>query len=270
MFYADYHMHTLFSSDSTTPVVDMIEQSVKIGLKEIAITDHVDFDFPDMQYPFLVDYTEYNRTLQNFKELYKNKINILIGVEIGLQPHVKNMIKDLCKNHYDFIIGSTHCVDKKDICAGDYFDNKEQKEAYRRYFEDVLNSVKLYDCFNVYGHLDYINRYGDFIDKTLDTTEYMDIIEEILRVIIQKGKGIEINTSGFRYGLGHTHPQMPVLKRYKELGGEIITIGSDAHTPQYIASNFDMAYKMLEEVGFEYLTVFKDKIPKFLRLKDIY
>lgn len=267
MFYSDYHMHTNFSSDSKTPIEEMVKKSIEIGLKEIAITDHIDFDYPDKDYPFLYDYKTYYETINNLKEKYMSKITILTGVEIGLQPHIKNNIDDLLKNNsYDFIIGSTHCTDKKELCTSLFFENKDKFQAYNEYFEDVLNSVKLYDCYNVYGHLDYIVRYGTYADKSLDYNTYKEIIDEILINIIKKDKGIEINTSGFRYGLNCTHPKLYVVKRYKELGGKIITVGSDAHSPEYIASNFNSAYDILKESGFKYITTFKNQKPVWIAI----
>ena len=267
MFYSDYHMHTNFSSDSKAPMEEMVKKSIEIGLKEIAITDHIDFDYPDKDYPFLYDYQTYQNSINFLKEKYSDKINILTGVEIGLQPHIKRSIDNLLiSNSYDFIIGSTHCTDKKELCTSLYFENKTKPQAYMQYFEDVLNSAKMYDCYNVYGHLDYIIRYGTYEDKSLDYNDYKEIIDEILITIIRKDKGIEINTSGFRYGLNCTHPKLYVVKRYKELGGKIITVGSDAHSPEYIASNFDSAYNILREVGFKYITIFKNQKPIWLAI----
>ncbi len=175
-------------------------------------------------------------------------------------------IDELMKNHYDFVIASSHVVDKCDLCTNDFFEGKTKFMAYLGYFADVLNNVKTCDFFSVYGHIDFINRYGNYADKKMVYGDYKFITDEILKTLIEKGKGIEINTSGYRYGLGHTHPQFELVKRYKELGGEIITVGSDAHVPEDIAKDFDKAYKMLEEAGFKYLTLFTDKKPEFVKI----
>jgi len=268
MYFADYHTHSDFSSDSTTPMEKNIKQAIALDLKEIAITDHIDFDYPDPDFSFVFEYESYKKQVDFLSEKYRNKIKILLGVEIGLQTHVYEEIENfLSKNYFDFIIGSTHCIDKCDLFTNDFFIGKTKYEAYYRYFEDVLNHIKKFSNFNVYGHLDFINRYGDYKDKTMIYSEFKDITDEILKELISRGKGIELNTSGFRYGLGHTHPQFEILKRYKELGGEIITVGSDAHVSKDICYHFDIAYNMLKEAGFEYITTFDNQHPKFIKIK---
>ncbi len=267
MFIADYHTHCNFSSDSETPMEDMIIKAIELGLKEIALTDHVDLDYPNYELDFSIDYNDYNKVFYNLKEKYKDKIKLLLGIEIGLQPHLKQRLVDIYNSvDFDFVIASTHVVDRLDLYNGDFYKNKSKEEAYQLYFEDVLNNIHIHNNFNVYGHLDYIIRYGDFENKALDYNDYKDIIDEILKALIDKGKGIEINTSGYRYKLNQTHPQIEVLKRYKELKGEIITVGSDAHKPQDIAAYFDVAYSLLKQVGFKYITLFEKCNPKFISI----
>ncbi|MBQ4347331.1 MAG: histidinol-phosphatase HisJ family protein [Firmicutes bacterium] len=265
MYRADYHMHTNFSSDSDTPMESMIQKSIELGLSEIAITDHVDFDYPDEDFPFLIDYSEYMPVFTKLKEKYSGQINILFGVEIGLQAHIENEIKNLCaENDFDFIIGSTHCADKFDLCAPDFFEGKTKSEAYNRYFENILESIRQYPQFNVYGHLDAVNRYGIYGDNSLNYSEHKEITDYIFRELISRGKGIEINTSGLRYGVGDVHPGFEMVKRYRELGGEILTIGSDAHKPENIAQDFGEAYTLAKEAGFKAITIFRNKKPVFM------
>lgn len=264
MLYSDYHMHTNFSSDSETEMEAMIQKSIQLGLKEIAITDHIDYDYPDQNYPFLFEYESYAKQVHAFQEKYQDKISILLGVEFGLQTSVKDKIDDFCKNHFDFIIGSTHTVEGLELYHDYFYKGKTQSEAYRIYFEDLLENVKLFDGFHVYGHLDYINRYGHYDNRDLNYHDYAEIIDEILKVLIAKGKGIELNTSGFKYGLGYAHPKFEILCRYKELGGEIITIGSDAHEPEHIGFHFKDAYDILKAAGFKAFTTFKNQQPHWI------
>lgn len=266
MYIADYHTHSNFSSDSDTPLEENIKKAVSLGLKEIACTDHIDYDYPDPEFSFLFDYIPYKKEIDRLKEKYSG-IKIKTGVEIGIQPHVIDKINNLImQNYFDFIIASTHVTqDKYDLCTNDFFEGKSKHQAYTDYFEEVLSNVKNYDFFSVYGHIDFINRYGNYEDKTMDYNEFKSITDEILKIIISKGKGIEVNTSGYRYGLGHPHPQFELIKRYKELGGEIITVGSDAHKPEQITLKFDKAYELLKEAGFKYITLFNDRKPEFVK-----
>ncbi len=149
-----------------------------------------------------------------------------------------------------------------------FFEGYTRKEAYLRYFEEVLQNIKLYDNeFDVYGHLDYVVRYGGYAEKRIDYQEFREILDEILIQLIKKDKGIEINTSGIRYGLGNPHPNIDIVKRYKELGGKIITIGSDAHKVEDFAKDFDIAYDLLKEAGFDEIAIFHHRKPDFIKIK---
>ena len=265
MIYSDYHMHTNYSSDSDATMESMIEKAISLGLKEIAITDHLDYQYPDPEFPFLLDYDAYTAKINDMKQKYDGKIIIRKGVEFGLQSHVKKETDDFYKNGiFDFVIGSTHCVKGLELYGNYFYNGKTQHNAYLEYFEDLYNNVKIYDCFNVYGHMDYVNRYGDYDNRNLNVSEFMEIIDEILKLLIKKDKGIELNTSGIKYGLGYIHPKIEIIKRYKELGGEIVTIGSDAHSPEYVASHIKDAYTLLRHAGFKAFTVFEKQQPRFI------
>lgn len=266
----DYHMHTSFSTDSKAPMTSMIESAIEKGLSEIALTDHVDFDFPTEnpnEPAFLVDYNEYVKAFYPLREHYQNQIRILFGVEIGLQRHIKSSILNLLQDFpFDFVIGSIHTVNHMDVYAPLYHKGKTKEESYTEYFHYALSCAGMYDCYDVFGHLDYINRYGNYADKILRYADYRDLIDEILKTIIHGGKGIEINTSGYRYGLNQTHPQKDIIRRYLELGGEIITVGSDAHRPQDIATHFESVTEILQSLGIKYLTQFRNRKPEMYRL----
>ena len=181
---------------------------------------------------------------------------------MGLQRHVYDQIRQMvADNEYDFIIGSSHCVDRCDLCMPDFFVGKTKEEAYERYFEDVLYHVEHCPVFQVYGHIDFISRYGGYADPTLTYDQYAPVLDRILRGLIDQGKGLEVNTSGFRYGLNRTHPQFDILKRYYDLGGRIVTVGSDAHRPEDIASHFEQAHTLLLAAGFQEVTRFCKQQP---------
>ena len=223
MLYADYHLHSNFSADCQTAMIDMIEQAIQLGMKEIAFTDHIDLKYPYKNLTYYYEYKDYRNMIEECRDIYRNKIRFILGVELGLQTQDADAINALIEeNEYDFIIGSSHRVNGVSISKPDFFEGKSCHAAYQEYFEYVLKCIETFDCFNVYGHLDYISRYGT---EPLQYKEYVDIIDEILKKLIEKKKGLEINTSGYRYGINATHPSIPILNRYQQLGGEIVTIG---------------------------------------------
>lgn len=265
MYLIDYHTHTSFSSDSQAPMEDMILSAIDKGLDEMAITDHVDFDDR-------YDYTDYNRYIPYFNELkekYADKIKLCLGVEVGVDNYFKDKVNAFTKSFdFDFIIGSSHAVTGKDLYFDreDFFAGKTKQTAYNQYFSELLKNIELCEDFCVYGHLDFVSRYGIYEDNSLKYADYKDIIDEVLRTLINKGKGIEINTSGFRYGIADAYPQLDIVKRYKQLGGEIITVGSDSHFTRDVADHIGFAYDMLAEAGFKYITTFEKRKPVFVKL----
>jgi len=264
MYKIDYHMHTNYSSDSDADMESMILSAISKGLNEIAITDHVDYNakYEPPNYDILIN------KFNIMKEKYKSKISMILGVEVGLENQLSEAINKFMNSYsFDFIIGSSHEVCQKDLYFDDFFDGMDKKTAYTLYFTEMLKNINTFDRFCVYGHIDFISRYGIYGDNSLKYNDYKDIIDEILTALINKDKGIEINTSGYRYKLNQTYPQYSILKRYKELGGKIITIGSDAHTPDYIADHFSVAYEMLERAGFKYISRFKNLEPIFTPIK---
>ncbi|MTI65684.1 MAG: histidinol-phosphatase HisJ family protein [Firmicutes bacterium] len=268
MYIADYHIHTNFSGDSKAAINDIIKTGIKKGLKEIAITDHIDFEYPSNDIEFKLDIDNYINTINKLKEKFYGDIKILLGVEVGLQPHVSKKNMKLVKGHsFDFVIGSVHVGDSLDFYNGDFFKGKTKKQAYLRYFENIIENIEKFNNYDVLGHLDYIIRYGGYEDKELSYSDYLDIIDTILKLIIKNDSGVEINTSGYRYGLNQTHPKYEILKRYKELGGKIVTVGSDSHTPRDITADFNKAYELLEKVGFDSITLFDKRKPRFEKIK---
>ena len=161
MIKADFHMHTSFSSDSETMPEKMVEEAIRMGLKTICFTDHQDFDFPGEETLFLFDTATYFRKMKKLREMYRDKIDIRIGVEIGLQPHLGNAYKEYVSSYpFDFVIGSVHVVNQMDPYYGEFFEDKTDAEAYRQAFLETLTDIRAIKDFDVLGHIDYIVRYG--------------------------------------------------------------------------------------------------------------
>lgn len=266
---SDFHLHSNYSGDSTAPLTSMIEKGIQLGLTTMCFTDHQDFDYVYDCGPFPLKTEAYVNELLKLQEYYKDKINVLIGVEIGLQPYLKDtLIEYVDKYPFDFIIGSSHSVHGIDPYYPEFFSGKTEQEAVAEYFASIIENVQQFSSFQVYGHLDYIIRYCTDKDKHYSYHDYVDIIDELLTLLIYKNIGIEINTAGLKYGLKNAHPHPEIIKRYRELGGEIITVGSDAHKPEHVAYEFQTAESVLKACGFHYYTIFKERKPQFIPLSD--
>ena len=277
MIQADMHMHTWFSTDSEACPCDMADEAVRKGLKTICFTDHFDKDDLEWGEEGIFDVDAYFVEMQKLQEEYAGKLNIRIGIELGLRTYLKDYYEELTKKYpFDFVIGSVHNVTyKKDVegnilytdpAAEKLFKDRTDKEAYRLMMETTLENVRTSDCFQTLGHLDYVVRYGKSREKEYSYTDYADIIDEILKLLIEKEKGLEVNSAGLKYGLPFAHPHPDVLKRYRELGGEIITIGADAHKPEHIAYDFGKVEELLKACGFKYYTEFSKQKPVFKQL----
>ena len=266
----DSHVHTNISHDGISKIEDYFEHAKEKNIDEITFTEHYDDYYGIITNLKTLDVRKYQEIYYRVKDDSKVKSNF--GIEIGLQPcegvyrQIKTMVKYV---DFDFIIGSSHITDRKDMAMDkSFFEGLTRKEAYLKYFKEVLANIKKYNNeFDVYGHLDYVVRYGGYLEKKIEYNEFREILDEILINLIRKDKGLEINTSGIRYGLGAPHPNKEILKRYKELGGTIITVGSDAHKVEDLGSNFDIAFEILKDCGFTEYAVFHKREPEFVKIK---
>lgn len=265
----DCHMHSSFSADSPTPMEKMITSAIECGLEGICFTEHLDPDYPATPetLDFSLDIPAYKDQLFSLKEKFSDKIQVCFGIELGLQPHLEEYFHTLLTQQpFDFVIGSSHVVHGFDPYYPDFYKGRKEFSCYMEYFESILENLSVIHSMDVYGHLDYIVRYGPNKNQEYSYGRYQDILDEILKTLVENGIGIELNTGGYHYGLGQPNPCTAVIRRYRQLGGEIITIGADAHTPEKIAFAFDQACAVLEKCGFSYYTVFKDRKPQFIKL----
>lgn len=268
---ADYHLHSSFSGDSDTPMEEMIQAAIKKELKQICFTEHVDFDYPyrdgQPNKMFELNADSYLYQLLTLRAKYESQIVISYGIELGLQPQSlkKNLI--FARSHeYDFIIGSTHLCNGGDPYYSDFYEGRSEEEAYLEYFNCVLENVKAFHNFDICGHLDYVVRYGPNKDAEYSYQKYQDVIDPVLKYLVENEKGLELNTGALSRGMKDCNPNMDILKRYHALGGELITIGSDAHTSAHVGEYFDRAYEMLKECGFKYYCIYENRIAEFVKL----
>lgn len=238
--FGDYHVHTEFSDDSVYRMEDVVKDAINLHMDEICMTDHVDYgvkvDWDSEKEIFYrngeplanVDYPRYMAEIERMWRLYGEKITIKTGMEFGVQVHTIPQFEALFGRYpFDFIILSIHQVEDKEFWTQDFQKGRTQQEYNERYYEEMLQVIQTYKHYSVLGHVDLITRYDENGVYPFEKVE--PIISEILRIVIEDGKGIELNTSYHRYGLKDATPSVNILKRYREFGGDIITIGSDSH-----------------------------------------
>ena len=277
--FADYHVHTAFSDDSEYPMGDAVTDAIRMGMDEICFTDHVDYgikrdwDAPEgMQYrpggprdPEMmalanVDYPRYAEEIARLQAEYKGKIEIRLGLEFGMQVHTVPRYEQLFRRYpFDFIILSVHQIEDKEFWTQEFQRGRTQQEYNMRYYEEILMLAQQYHDYSVLGHLDSIRRYDR--EGAFPFENIREILTEIFRIVIADGKGIEVNTSSWRYGFSDLTPSRDILKLYRELGGEIVTIGSDTHKREQLGTHIEDAKRELRDLGFHAFHTFEKMKP---------
>lgn len=274
----DYHVHSYYSDDSQTPMEVQIRRAMELGLDELCFTEHVDYgikkdwDEGNITYregkPLTnANYPEYFREIDRRRQEFRDKLAIKAGLEFGIQTHTTGRYEELYRKYrdkLDFILLSIHQVNDKEFWTQEFQAGKTQAEYNHEYYNELLRVVKSYHDYSVLAHLDLIVRYDK--QGIYPFANVRDTVEEILRTVIADGKGIELNTASWRYGLKDTQPCREILRLYRDLGGEILTLGSDAHTPEYLAGHMDEGRKILREIGFTRFCTFEGMSPVFHEL----
>ncbi len=270
---SDFHVHSTFSGDAHDSMEDMIKKGIEMGLTSICFTEHQDIDYDyklneEEEGLFDLNTDAYLYDLLKLRAKYASDINVLFGVEIGVQPHLRRELALYAKAYdFDFIIASAHLIDGYDPYNKVFKDAfPSDEENYRNYFKTILEDLKVFSNFDVFGHLDYIVRVGNTKDQFYSYDKYKDVIDPILTKLIDMEKGIEINTGALRKGMRETNPCKDIIKKYRELGGEIITIGSDAHSIDELAYRVDQAGEILKECGFKYYATFEKRVAEMHKL----
>ncbi|MDO4500054.1 MAG: histidinol-phosphatase HisJ family protein [Erysipelotrichaceae bacterium] len=281
----DYHLHSEYSDDSFYDMEELVKDYIKLGINEICFTDHVDYGikrdhddprgfeyfcpYNDGKYVPLsnVDYPNYIKRIDELADKYKDQVVIKKGLELGLQSHRIKEYEELIQKYpvFDFFLLSFHETDDLETWNQDYQKGKSQKEYNEGYYLDMLKTVKNFKNYSALAHMDLLRRYdleGDYPFELLKP-----LIEEILKIVIADGKGIEINASSIRYGLKDLTPSRDILKLYRELGGRIITIGSDAHKREHLSIDIlNMAKEELKKLGYKEYCTFDKLEPIFHKL----
>lgn len=270
----DYHVHTAFSDDSEYPIEQVVQDAIGLGLKELCFTDHVDYGvkldwdsgaeiaWRDGQPLANVDYPKYLAAIRELRERYGNRITLKTGLEFGVQVHTVPQFHALFQKYpLDFVILSVHQVENKEFWTQEFQEGRTQQEYNERYYQELLDLTKTYQDYSVLGHLDLIVRYDE--QGVYPFEKVKPMVAEILRNAIQNGKGIELNTSFHRYGLSDSTPSRAILELYRDLGGEILTIGSDSHKPQHLGAYIQEGQSLLKGLGFKRFCTFEGMKPIF-------
>ena len=259
----DFHMHTRVSFDGHDTGVDMAMAAKAAGLKEICFTDHLDYDPLDKMGILAFDTQRYNA---EYDGLEIPGLTIRRGMEFGMTNANREQFRqDLQRRPFDFVLGSIHFVDDLDVYYAEFWQDKTVFQAERRYLEATLECVQLHDDFDVLAHLTYIAKTTSHpAPRPVPYAEHREVIDEILRTLAKKGKGMELNTSGMDR-CGGFLPTKDIFLRFKELGGEIVTVGSDAHRCNRVGQYAFDACDLLKDI-FGHVCTFENRTPIFHKL----
>jgi len=268
MVLPDYHIHTLYSPDSTMDPEEAVRAARASGVTELCFTEHMDLGHHMEMYDRVPDFAGMEETISRLREKYP-EIAIGKGIEVGyISETAEQTAEVLTGQNFDYVLLSTHCVAGMDCGVPESKRGQDKLTAYQRYLETVYESVtddRLTEYYDCVSHIGYIAKGLHYEDNTFPYEMFPELFDKILLEIIKRGKGIEVNTSGIDRG-GHVLPHASIIRRYRELGGRMITIGSDAHKVQNVGAYIKDAVEIIANAGFEEITLFKNREPRFIKI----
>jgi histidinol-phosphatase (PHP family) len=272
MGFVDLHVHSTCSADGRSSIAEYVQRAAVLGLGEVGFCEHVDFDPRDWDYGYL-DLNRYEQELGDAR-LLDPGVQMRHGVEIAYQNSREEEIGDWLAAHtWDYVVASIHLLDYADGWAmvseqrttDAYFASHGQREAYVPYFEELLQAARS-GLADVLGHLDLVKRYGTAHYGPFDPAAFEDEIRAVLQAAIDVGVGLEVNTSGLRQGAGEPYPGLTVLRWYREIGGEIVTVGSDAHHADNLGAGIAETLDLVREAGFQAVASFEARRLRWIDL----
>jgi len=266
----DLHIHSTISHDGKASLREHCQKAIELGLKEAGFAEHLDLNNVD-PHAGLHDYKRYQAEIEQARREFP-ALAVRMGVEASFMPQGQKTIRDFLEGkEYDYVLAAVHMVEggkytvSEEGPCRDFFSRRSAKECYEEFFELTLAAVKS-GLFDAVAHLDVINRYGLTICPDWEWRLFYGLIRRIFERMTKRGMALEINTSGFRQTPGRPYPDRDLLKLYRELGGQMITIGSDAHKIENLASGVPQALKMARELGFSRVVTFERRNPKWLKI----
>jgi histidinol-phosphatase (PHP family) len=275
----DFHTHTTNSPDADNSAEEMVRRAIELNLDALAITDHCEVNLyygieyynaiPNGydQYHYDNNFAKSMKDNTELKEKLSNSFNLLCGIELGGAPFDFELAEKICSDErLDFVIGSIHQLRNHDDFAFLDYSKENVPELLEENYLEIFNLCK-WGKFDILGHLTYTLRYieGNYGMK-VDMKPYEEIIAESFKALIKNGKGIEINTSGLRQKYGKTFPELKYVKLFKDLGGELLSIGSDSHCTADLAKGIDDGIKLAKSAGFDKVCCFKKRKPYFINI----
>lgn len=269
----DYHIHTEYSFDWPTllpgRIFDICETALKNGVSQIAVTDHLDANTASSGEIMMLDVEQERHDVMRAKKCYEGRLDVIYGIELG-QPHQASELASRILSNYDFefVIGSYHNnVDAEDFSLIDYAHTPAETliKYYENYLCETVDHIKWgVGKFSTLGHLGYPLRY--FIRNNLTDIvnpydeKYMKTVKRIFELLIKHGIALEVNTSGWRQGMNNTMPLDGMIQCYVDMGGKLITVGSDSHGAHFIGSNVEKEYGILYRLGVREISAFKNGV----------
>lgn len=253
----DSHVHTEFSTDSKLRLEEALTTAEKFNIG-IITTEHIDLNYPEKG-KFVFNINEY------FEKFHKYRSDkYLMGVEIGMTEEYSNQNRKINEDYdFDYVLGSIHFVDNLDIYEKELYQGRDKDAVYRRYFEQMLSCLKTHEYINSLAHIDYICRYAVYNNTEIYYEDYKELIDEVLKFIKEREIALEINLRrlGSDKALGHL---VSIYKRYRELGGSLVTIGSDSHYADAIGLNLKKALDLAKECDLK-TVYYKNRKPEYFK-----
>jgi histidinol-phosphatase (PHP family) len=268
----DLHIHSSCSADGESSITDYARRAVAMGLMEVGFGEHVDLDPRDQDCGYL-DRLRYDQEIAAARMLAPQVV-LRQGVEISYQARREDDIRAwLATRAWDFVITAVHMVDYADGWAiisepgttGVYFATHSQRQSYVPYFDELHRAAQS-GLGDVLGHFDLVKRFGVGHYGPFETEAFEEEIRAVLRAAIHSGMGLEINTSGLRQSPGEPYPALTVLRWYRALGGEILTLGSDAHHADSLGAGVVEAQALAQAAGFRAIATFEERQVRWIDL----
>ena len=261
------HIHSYHSPDSRMELETAARQAVEQSFRGICFSDHYDFDAPEGIALFTFDVEKQQEEIETVQKKFR-EIVLLRGAEIGIQPVSMGSVKNFMRDHvFDTVIASMHFVRGTDPYHGSYYNGYDYKKAYSIYLEDILYCIEGFADYDILGHFDYVARYAPYREHIISLKDFGEILDPILRMLAENGKTFEINTKTYQsFPYGTPQLDLQILRRFRELGGDAVSLGSDAHGPERIGDRFGYYSEVLKQCGYRYGVFYRNRKPEYFKI----